>query len=637
VISSMREYFRSLKFVLIIIILAFIGTSVIYFGTSVLSGSSRPNAVGTVNGEEIPVERYRRMQAVLIAQYERATKQRMTPELADRLGLNQQVLNDLVTDAVVVQGAEGEGVRVSDDELRAQIQGMKEFQIDGRFSRDRYLQILQQARLEPADFEQEMRRDLVRRKMETLIRDGVKVSDAEVREAFLLHNERVHAAWASLELRPLLASVTVADSDLEPYVKAHRAQFTRPERRRLQYVVVDSKQFSQSVSDRDVEAYYDEHGSEFYQPRRVRVAHVLVRVPPVGGSDAENQAKAKIEAVIKRAQAGEDFAKLAKEVSEDSANAAQGGDLGFVGAGDLVPQFEQAAFAMKKGEVSPTPVRTPFGYHAIKVLDVKEGGKAPLKEVAAKIKDKLAAERSDTAARTKAQEVRIALVGAKDLAAEAKTLGLEVQEATVARGEPIPGIERDPGLDETIFSLALGGVSAPLKTGNGYAVVKAVEQFPAGVPALAEIKPRVIEAIKLERAEAQAMERAKALVASLTKGGDFVAAAKAAGFSTGEIPLFSRAEPPKDRAGLPGNVLVAALQTAAGQVSEPVRAAGAVYVVKTLSRQTPDPLSFDKQRAELEKQVLDQKRGQVWDSWIQSRRARTTTDIAGGRGGPRSR
>jgi len=631
VISSMREYFRGLKFILVVIILAFIGTSFVYFGTSALSGgASRASGVGTVNGEEIPLDRYRRLQAVLAAQFERATKQRMTPELAERLGLNQQVINELVTEAIVVQGAGREGVRVSDDELRDQIQGMKEFQVDGRFSRDRYLQTLEQARIEPGIFEQDMRRDLVRRKMEALIKDGVKVSDAELREAFAVRNERVRAAWASLDVQPLLAGVTVADSDLEPYVAAHRAQFTRPERRRVQYILVEPKMFAQTVPDQEVEAYYSAHQSEFEQPHRIQVAHVLVRVPPTGGSEAESQAKAKIETVIKRAKAGEDFAKLAKEVSEDRANAAQGGDLGYVEKGDLVPQFEQAAFALKKGEVSPTPVRTPFGYHAIKVLDVKEGSKPSLKDVAVRIKDKLAAERADTVARTKAAEFRTALVGAKDFSAEAKTLGLEVRDATVAKGEALPGVDRDAGVDETLFSLALGGVSAPLKTKNGYVIVRAVDQLPAGVPPLGDIKSRVIEAIKRERAEALAVERAKAFVAQLAKGGDFVAAAKAAGFSTGEIPLFSRAEPPKDRGGLPASVLVVALQTAMGQVSEPVRAGDAVYVVKTLERQAPDPQSFDKQRAELEKQVLAQKQTQIWDSWIQSRKAATKIDLAAG-------
>ncbi len=637
-ISSMREYFRSLKFILVIIILAFIGTSVVYFGASTLSGGAgRPNVVATVNGEEIPVERYRRAQANVIAEYERMAKQRMTPELAERLGLNQQVMNDLVMDAVIVQGAEHEGVRVSDDELRARIQEMREFQEDGRFSRDRYLQILRQVRLDPGDFESEMRRQFVRRKMEALVRDGVKVSDGELRETYALRNERVRAAWASVEVPPLMANVTVGDGELEPYVKAHQAQFTRPERRRFQYVVFDPKMFLQPVSDQEVAAYYQAHEAEFEQPRRVHVAHVLVRVPPVGGSEAENKAKAKVEAVIKRAQAGEDFAKLAKEVSEDTANAAQGGDLGFVGPGDLVAQFEQAAFALKKGEISPAPVRTPFGYHAIKALDTKEGGKASLKEVAAKIKDQLGGERSDSAARAKADAARASLLGAKDFVAEAKNLGLEAREATTARGEALEGIGRDPGLEEAVFTLALGGVSAPVKTRAGYAVVKAVEQIPAGVPPLPDMKARVIEAIKRERAEVLAVERAKALVASLEKGGDFLAAAKAAGFSTGEIPLFSRAEPPKESGALPGNVLLAALQTAAGKMAEPVRAGTTVYVVKTLERQPPDPQGFVKQRAELEKQTLEQKRSQVWESWVRARRAATKVDLAAGLAAPAPR
>jgi peptidyl-prolyl cis-trans isomerase D len=626
----MREYFRSLKVILVIIILAFIGTSVVYFGASTLGGTtSRANVIATVNGEEIPAERFRRAQANMIQAYERMSKQRMTPELAQRLGLDQQVIGDLVADAVIVQGAEREGVRVPDDELRARIQEMPEFQEDGRFSRDRYLRILRQVRLDPAEFESEMRRQLVRHKMEALVKDGVRVSDAEVRDAYRLRHERVRAEWAAVDVEPLMAGVTVPDADLEPYVKAHSAQFTRPEQRRVQYIVLNSSLYNHPVSDRDVETYYAEHGSEFEQPRRVHVAHVLVRVPTVGGSDSENKAKAKIEGVIKRAQGGEDFAKLAREVSEDTANAQQGGDLGFVGPGELVPQFEQAAFSLKKGEVSPAPVRTPFGYHAIKVLDVKEGGKTPLKDVAATIKDKLMAEASDKAARAKADEARASLLSAKDFVAAGKTAGLDAREATIARGDAIDGIGREPEVEEAVFALSVGGVSAPLKTRTGYAIVKVTEQLPAGVPPLSDIKARVISAIKRERAEAQAADHMKAFAASLAKGGDFLAVAKADHLSTGEIPFFTRSDPPKEQAKLPGAVLLAALQTATGQVSEPVRSGAAVYVVKTLERQPAEFSGFDPQKAELEKQMLEQKRNQVWDAWVRAHRNSTKVEVAG--------
>jgi len=625
VISAMREYFRGLKFILLIVIGAFLATSVIYFGTSTLSnGSSRPNVVGTVNGEDIPVERYRRVQASVVQAYEQVTRQRMTPELMERHGVIQQVVNDLVVDAVIVQTARQEGIRVSDDELRAQIREMRDFHEEGRFSRDRYLRVLRANRIDPTEFEVETRRQLVRRKMETLVRGGVKVSEAEVREAYERRHERARAVWASLDLTPLMAGITVGDADFEPYVKANQAQFTRPARRKVQYVTLRGS--ATPVSDEEAEAYYKENAAEFEEPRRVRPAHVLVRVPPVGGSEAEQRARARVEDVIRRAKAGEDFAKLASEVSEDTANASRGGDLGLVGTGELVPQFEQVAFALKKGEVAATPVRTPFGYHAIKVLEIQEGGVQPFKDAAPRIKQRLFAERAERAALAHAAEVRPALQAAADFAAEATKLGLEPREATVGRSEPLPGVGRNRELEEALFTLATGGVSTPVKTGPGYLLAKVVQQLPAGVPPLPEIRASVVEAIKRERAERQALDRARAL-RDKVKGGDLAALARAEGFTAGELGYFSRAEPPKER-GIPGAVSQAALQTAVGEVSDPVQVALTVYVVKTLERQPADPAGFAGRRAELERELLDQKQNTVWEQWIRVKRAPAKVDMA---------
>ena len=359
----------------------------------------------------------------------------------------------------------------------------------------------------------------------------------------------------------------------------------------------------------------------------MHAAHILVRVPPVGGSEAENKAKAKIEDVLKRARAREDFAKLAKETSEDTANAQQGGDLGFVKRGDLVPQFEQAAFALKKGELAPAPVRTPFGYHAIKVLDVKDGGKTPFKDVVDAIKTKLAAKRAEEESSKKAEADQAKLLVAKDFAAEAHTLGLPLRDAyrwarrphrrhrarSQGRGGRLCRVRRrhlraDQGADR-------------VRHRQGRAAVARRSTPPE------EIKARVIDAIKRERAEVIAMDRAKALVAALGKSGDFLTTAKADGFATGETPLFSKAEPPKE-ARLPGGVLLAAVQTPAGQVSEPVKTGAAVYVVKTLERQPADSAGFDKQREELEKQALEQKRTQAWDAWIESHKLASKIELS---------
>ncbi|HEX9126622.1 MAG TPA: SurA N-terminal domain-containing protein [Methylomirabilota bacterium] len=617
-IGAMREYFRGLKFILLVVIVAFIATSLFFYGSGSLGrDGARAGAPATVNGEDIPPARLQRMQRNYIEYYRRAYRQDITPEMAERMGLNQQVISDLIQEALIIQQAKREGITVSDEELRLRIQSIPAFQEDGRFSRDRYLAQLKQARIEPGEFETEVRRDLVRQKMEALIKDGIKVSEGEVDQAYMTRFERVRADWAYVETGPLMAQVTVSDADAEAYVKSHESQFSRPERRRIQYVLLAPKAFAKAVSDGEAEAYYKEHRVEFEKPKRLKTAHILVRVPPTGGSEAENKSKAKVEEAIRRAKAGEDFGKLAKELSEDTATAPQGGDLGFVGKGEMVPQFEEAVFALKKGEMSPQPVRTPFGYHAIKVSDVQDGGVQPFGEVAAKIKEKLAAERSEHAAQAKTDEARPALAAAKDFAAEAKKLGLDVKETTAARGDGLEGIGRDPQLEEALFGLAIGGVSPALKTPGGLVIARVVESFPAGVPPFAEIKDKAVIAVKRERASVLADERAKAFAASV-KIGDFLAAARRDKLVAGETPLFSRGEPPQGKDAPPNPVLLAALRTPTGEISEPVRGAAGFYVVKTIERRIADPQGADKVRGELSRQLLESKRNQAWERWIKS-------------------
>ncbi|MGH7262591.1 MAG: SurA N-terminal domain-containing protein, partial [Candidatus Rokuibacteriota bacterium] len=461
---------RNTKILLIIVIVAFVGTTFFVWGKGSITGSD-PDAVATVNGEEIPLERYQRLYRSYVDFYRQLYKDRFSPEVAERLGLSRQALNDLVQETLVLQRAKAEGIGVGDDELRAQIQAIRAFQEDGRFSRERYLSILNRAKIDPATFEVEQRRELVRRKMEATIKEGVKVSDMELKQAYEFRREKVRAAWIQVDISPLMAGVSATDGELEEFMKRDPVQFQQPERRRVHYVVVSSKPFVTRVSDADVEAYYKGHAAEFERPRRVRVSHILVRVPPVGGSEAEEKAKAKVEAAIKRARAGEDFAKLAKEISEDSATAGAGGEIGTVARGELVPAFEKAAFALRKGEISREPVRTPFGYHAIKALDAQEGTKRSLKEAASQIRAKLAGERSDRAALAKADALKEALGGTGDFLAEARRLGLEPKTAFLARGDSLEGVGALQNVEETAFSLALGGVTPPLKTPAGYVVI----------------------------------------------------------------------------------------------------------------------------------------------------------------------
>lgn len=617
-IGALRRNLKVLSVTLWVVIAAFVGTTFFVWGKGSITGGGQGAGVATVNGEEIPLERYQRLYRSYVEFYRQLYKERFTPDLAERLGVSRQVVEALIDETLILQQAARDGVGVDDDELRGQIQSIRAFQENGRFSRERYLGILSRARIDPAAFEADQRRELLRRKMEATIKEGVKVSDAELRQAFELRRERVRAVWAEVEVAPLMAGVTATEAEAETYLGQHRERFQEPERRRLEYAVVSPKAFVTAVTDAEVEAYYRERGEEFDRPRRVRVAHILVRVPSVGGSEAEDKARAKVAAAIKRAQAGEDFAKLAKEISEDPGSAGSGGDLGYVARGEVVRAFEEAAFALRPGEVSPEPVRTPFGYHALKVTGVQEGGRRPLKEVAGQIRDRLQKERSERAALARAEEVKAQLQGARDFLAEVRRSGLEPRQATLVRGESLEGVGRAPAVEEAAFALAIGGVGGPFPTPAGQVIIKAIEHLPAAVPPLAEIKGRVMEALRRDKAETQALARARELATAAAEGQDLLALARKRGWPAGETGFFSRAEPPGER--LPGEVLRAALELAPGKVGDPVRLPQGVFVVKTLERRAPDPAGFDKERQELGARLAEQKRTLAWEAWVRSLR-----------------
>jgi peptidyl-prolyl cis-trans isomerase D len=617
-ITVMRRHRKSLQIGLLVVIAAFVA-SLFVFGSSGsrMGGDEARDRVATVNGESIPIERFQRRYQSYLEAYAQMYRDRFTNELAERLGLPQQVVGDLVLEALIVQRAQAEGLAVTDEELNARIHSIPAFQENGRFSLKRYQEILKRRGFNPAAFESEIRRELTRAKVESAVRGGVKVSETELEQAFRMRREEVRAAWALVDLAPIVAAASVTDEDLAAYFAKHPDEFRQPDRRHVQYVTLSPKSFTPTVTDAEVEKYYREHAKEFESPRQVRAAHVLVRVPETGGSEAEDKARSKIADVIRRAKAGEDFGKLAQQLSEDSGTAPRGGDLGLVSRGEVVPQFEQALFALKKGEVSPEPVRTPFGFHAIKVSDVQEGGRKPLKDVAGQIRSRLSAEAADRAVKEKAEQIRPPLQAAKDFMAEAKTLGLAPVETTMARLDRVPGLAGTDTLEEAAFALAQGGVSTPVTTPAGLVLIKVVGVIPAGVPPLGEVKDKVTASVKRQKAETVALERAKQLAAD-AQSGDFAAAARKAGAVTGETGRFSRAKPAER---LPADAMMAALQTPAGQLSAPVKAQQGYYVVKVLERVPPDMSGLGAERDKLLKEMLVQKQSLAWESWLSGARA----------------
>jgi peptidyl-prolyl cis-trans isomerase D len=607
---------RSSKYFLIVVVLTFIA-SLAYFGAT--QDKSNPTVVATINGEDISAAAYDRAYRQAVEQYRQVLRDRFSEDLLRSLRVQDQVLDRLVSERLMAQRAAAEGIGVSDEELSEEIVKIGAFQANGQFSREQYQRVLGRAGLTAPAFEADVRSQLLQRKLQALVADGVKVSEAEVRQHWEARQARVRVAYLAVSPEALLSGVEVTDADLEKYHKDHPAEFTRPERRRVLAA------FPQ-ISEADVETAYQERLREFEQPERRRVAHVLVRVPSVGGSAAEEGAKAKAEAALARIKGGADFAQVAREVSEDQATALRGGELGVVARGEMLAPFEELAFGLKRGEIGG-PVRTAYGYHVVKVLELMPASKKELKEVAPTIRAGLAAEGQLRALRQKADEVQQTLLKAGDFAAEARRLGLTVREiGPFARADAVEGIGRVAEATTAIFDLPAGGVSAPVKIPDGYVVFRLLEKEEPKLLPLAEVRSQVTQAVRRGKAQEAAQARAKQLADALRAGQEPRGLAKRDEVTFGETDAFSRAAPLADK-DVGSAISALALDLPEGGVGGPVAGPKGLYVVKVVSRERPDPAGFEGARRDLERQLLEQKRGQAWQAWMSGLRAGAKIEI----------
>ena len=318
-------------------LIAFI-VSLAYFGTQRGSNGEGGGgaAVVTVDGDEVSAVTFDRAYRAAVEQTRQMAGDRWTEELPKVLRLREQVAERLVDERLVAKGAAREGIHVSDGELAEQIMRIGAFQEGGRFSRDRYVRLLAmtQPPMTPGDFEGEFRAELVRQRLQALIVEGAKVSEAEARQAWEADRSKVRAGYLLVAAGTAATRSQATDAELEAYYKAHPAEFTQPERRKRDRGAAPTASVpAPAVTDADMDAAFKARRSQFEQPARTRVSHILIKVPAVGGSAAEDQAKARAESAMTRIRGGADFALVAREMSEDASTASRGGDLGLIAAG----------------------------------------------------------------------------------------------------------------------------------------------------------------------------------------------------------------------------------------------------------------------------------------------------------------
>ena len=604
-LKAFRDNLKYLSWVLWVVIIIFIGFVFVDFGGISPMGPGGPgDAAATIGGEKITFPQFQRAYETREQFLRETYGDGFTRETARQVGLPMQVMNELISSRILNAEARRVGLRVSNEEVQDAILEQVAFRDeDGRFvGEETYRNMLRRFGYTPESFESAIRSDLLTQKLQTILSESVYVADSEIERTYRDQVERVDIRYLQLPIARFADQVTAEPAAVESYFADNQEEFRLPEKRRVSYLLVDPLALEPmvAVDDEEIRAYYDDSIEEYTQGERVRARHILLRV------EDESQAAAvesRILDIRSRLEAGEEFAALAAELSDDPSSKVRGGDLGFFGRGTMVGPFEDAAFGGELGELVG-PIRTSFGYHLIEVLEKEAGGTRALDEVRDEIYNTLVVERAAELASTKAAE--LAEMVRRDKPADAAAFeALAASEPGVefhglepfARDDVVPGIGRATPFSATAFDLEVGESSDAVQVTDGWTVLRVDEVVPPRLPELDEVRREVESAVLTAAQRRAAEERLAAARQSLAEGATLDDLAAELELEVQESGPFG-ADGRIAALGIQQKLAAAALALDTGDVGEPVTVGNNLVLFEVKERQRFDPVLFEAAKEE---------------------------------------
>ncbi|WP_282109642.1 SurA N-terminal domain-containing protein [Shewanella algicola] len=507
------------KTILVLVILSFA-----FAGVSSYLGSNTGVPAAIVNGEEVSASELENA-----FQNERSRIEQQLGEMFNALaaddnymnGIKQGVLDRLVADKLIDQAASKLGLRVSDDQIKKAIIEEPAFQTDGKFDNERYLAVLRQLGYQTTSFRNMMRVDMTRRQLLNAIVGSEFVLDGEAKQLAQVQGQTRDIRYLVVDSTPYLSSVSVSDEEAKTYYDANLAQFMSPEQVSVEYVelnAVDMAQHSQ-ITDEEAKAYYDENQSQYQTAEKRLAAHIFV-----AATDDESADQAKADAIVAKLNQGEDYAEVAKTDSDDQLSAEQGGQLDWFEQGVMDPAFDEALFALQQDQVSPV-VKSEFGYHIIKLLDVQASQATAFDDVKAKI----VAQLQENAALDVFYGLQSKLADTSyeipdTLIDTAQAVDAKVQTTALFSRDNVPAKFNNPEFIKAAFSdqvLASGMNSDVIELAPNHVVVIRVKQHNmAGTQPFADVKTAIVDRLKQDKANETARENAAEFMAQLKAGND---------------------------------------------------------------------------------------------------------------------
>jgi peptidyl-prolyl cis-trans isomerase D len=495
---------------IIVMLLALTGVEAIF------TSSSNSQDAAKVNGKEVSLNELGQAVEMQRRQLLQQLGRDFDASLLDEKLLREAALNGLIDRTLLLQGATDADFAFSQQALDQVILQTPEFLVDGKFSADRFDQVIRQLGYNRLQFRQMLEQEMLIGQLRAGLSNSSFVTTAEV--AAFARLEKQTRDFATLALKADSAAVQLSDDDIKAYYDAQATQFMSPEQVVLDYVELGKEDFftQVEVSDEALKSAYENEIANLAEQRQA--AHILIEV---NDSLSEEQAKAKIDGAQKRLQQGEDFAALAKELSDDPGSAANGGDLGYAGPGVYDPAFEEALYALKDSEVS-LPVRSEFGWHLIKLLGVQAPEVPSFASLKSKLERDLKAQKVEQRFVEVSKELEDSAFEASDLTQPAQELGLEIKTTEAFGREGGQGLTANRQVIQAAFSAEVledGSNSGVIELDPNTAVVVRVKEHKKPERLALE---QVADSIRTQLTEVRASEAAKAqgeeLLAALQNG-----------------------------------------------------------------------------------------------------------------------
>ena len=592
-------------------------------GSSFGIGAPPAGVLATIGDQQVTVpEVQREARAMIRQQFPRGGPQAsiLLPYFAS------QAAEQLINEKALVAEARRMGLRVSDDELRDELQhgqlGSMLFP-DGKFvGQEEYENFVQRNDLTVPQFEALEKDFILVRKLRALVSTSAFVGDAEVRDEFNRRNTKVKFEYAVVTQADILKGLHPTDEELKAFYERNKATYNNsiPEKRQIKYVVVDSAKLAAAttVTDQDLQAYYDQHRDEYRVPEQVKVSHILIKTPlPAPGAKEDEKAvadaRAKAEGVLKELKAGGDFAKLAEKYSDDPGSAKSGGELGWIGRGRTVPEFEKAAFSLGKGQTSDL-VKSSYGVHIIHVEDKQEAHLKTLAEVKSEIEEKVKQQKTARATEAAGNALlRQARTDGFDAAAAAKGQTAVTTEF-FGRTDTLPGLAANPQFMDAVFNESEKAPPDVVQVPQGYVVFQLLAIKPPATPTFEEIRSKVESQFKNERAAFLLQQKTQELSDRAKAGHDLKKAAKDLGATVKTSDLVLPDGQVPDIGSMASASAIFSLKP--GEISGPITAGGNGVVAQLLEKQAPTDQEFTEKKDQIRQSLLEAKQNDLFGLFV---------------------